>query len=146
MTFPTPFVRQFLRTDLYQSDLDHDGQNELIINGDASYDSWPRGNATNYATVIFKLDRVAKIVFQCTNGCWVSNLSGRYSDNPLDFGIGRVITTDSIGLHISPLKLSLLTTPNEKNAFKEFCRLSAIKAGTYKFENGKFVKQEEEKK
>ena len=145
ITFPTPFARQFLRSDFYFADLDHDGQRELIVNGDASFESWPRGNATNYATVVFKLYPAPKIVFQCTNGCWVSNLTGRYQDSPLDFGIGRLITTDTTGLHVGELNLSQLTAPKEKNAFKEFCRLSAITPGTYKFENGKFVRVEKDK-
>jgi hypothetical protein len=143
LSFPTPFARQFLRTHLQFVDLDNDKQPELIVNGDASFQTWPRGDAANYLTVIFKLDRVAKIVFQCTSGCWVSNFGGRYKENPIDFGIGRYISTDSTGLLVGPLKLSELKQPNEKNAFKEFCRLTEIKSGIYKFENGQFVRKEE---
>jgi hypothetical protein len=138
ISFPTQFRNSSI--DYQLIDFDKDGQPELIINGDVVYETWPRGQNSNKAIVIFRMDSIPVQIFKLTCSCSTYNLGGKYQDHPVDFTIKREIIISNDVLTIGKLKPNTLDK-DDKITYTKFCHLTDVDPGTFKLVNGKFVKQ-----
>lgn len=138
ISFPTPFTHTPYNS--YKAmDIDGDGTKELMAEGYVSYQTWPRGSSANTATIIFRLGSIPAIIFQCTTGCFVSNLGSRARnyDDAVDVNVNREVNIIPGIITVGALDIPALAK-RDKRVYKRFCRLNSIPAGIYTLKQGTF--------
>jgi hypothetical protein len=121
-------------------DIDNDGMPELVASGTIKKEIWPRGESTNAAVMIFEIKSVPTQILNFCNSCNVSNLGGQSQDQPVDFSTKWELKI-SRGNIIIQKPLGKKLCKDDKETYKKFCHLSPVKSGTYKLQNGRFIKQ-----
>lgn len=137
ISFPTSFKNPALEYRMV--DIDNNGQPEIVIEGNIIGEKWPRGESINNATFIFQIDSIPTQIFKICNSCSVSNLGGKYADQPIDFSIKREIIIKTGWFEITELNTKTLSV-DDNDTFRKFCYLTDIQSGLYKLSNGRFTK------